>query len=144
MHPRGIGRPFTNPSRVPLAFVVMLFAAAVGGCGSEEEAVRDAVYDYVEAYVDEDAEALCDSFSTEVLTSDTSEVSREEAVEDCAAQVEEEGLDAVEGNVDNSEDTEVVDISIQGETATATVISPEGEEEVEDFVKEDGEWKLNS
>ena len=116
---------------------VAALATLAVGCGgddssSEEDDVREAIGHIAGSGAPED----CTTYATQAYLEQTTFKTGAEALAECEAQA---GTTAV---------VEVVEVAIDGETATATVATTEGELEgttVEaGLLKEDDTWKLDS
>lgn len=115
---------------------LLVVGFALGACGgdSEEDAVREAVEEFVAAVRDGDGAAAC-----ELLT--------DEALETAGGARCERALGRIGDAV--APEVEITDIRVQGDRATAEAgAAGGGEDEVRsqplDFVKEDDEWKIAS
>ena len=49
----------------------------------------------------------------------------------------------IKAECETAQDIEILETKIEGDTATVRYMSPEGKEETDTLVKEDGEWKLD-
>jgi hypothetical protein len=127
--------------RIASAVLALAAGALIAGCGGSDgaETPEDAVTAFFEATVDKDSEALCDSISEESAT----QAAENEDVETC-----EEGADKAFGSedadaeIEQFENAEVGEATVDGDTATVTVTS-EGTEGEVPVVKEGDVWKVD-
>ena len=117
------------------ALAIALFAVIPMGCGGDEDAddAEAALSTYVEALRDGDAAAACDHVAAATIEDLGS-------VESCE-RVFTTGFELSEERDSQIPDLEVGDVSVDGDTATATIESNGADQEVT-LVREDGEWKL--
>lgn len=111
------------------AFIILLFAPplALAACGGGSDA--DKITDIVKE-VDKDSAALCDNATDKVLAQvgGTAEKCKETA----------RGYpndDKIKGDID---------VKVDGDSATAKFTTEKGEENNIPFVKEGGDWKIDS
>jgi hypothetical protein len=116
-------------SRVALLLAALAAGATLAACGgeSEEEATQE-VEDVAIGYGESDGAEACDFLSASALDQLGGESG-------CTRQFE--GVPPAE--------FEIIDVTVEEDTATATVENVESEQEIElEFVDEDGEWKISS
>lgn len=120
-----------------LLAVLAAFAAAVGALacgGSDEDQIRDTLKSYTQAYLDSDPEAACEHVTEAALESLGGGGSCAETLQLAVTQPE-----ATEQLL---EDFEVIEVTVDGDSATATVSTAQGEEEVA-LVRENGDWLID-
>ena len=107
-----------------LAVAVLGGAFAISGCGSssDEDKIKDLVNE-----VDENPSALCDNATKELLAQLGGKAGCEQLAK---------------SNTDDS-DSEVSNVKVDGDNATATVKDKSGTSTVT-FQKVDGDWKVKS
>jgi ketosteroid isomerase-like protein len=130
--------PHTLRARSTLA--VLVLAATLAACGesADERAVRETVEDVRTALRDTDVGALCGLYSEAALMEITGQAGGPASLQ-CqfgTALIAPELAEQVEGSF------EVTDVTIDGDTATVTTESENGEQTAE-LVREDGRWKID-
>jgi hypothetical protein len=114
------------------AIAVLLVLAGCGG-SSEEDAVTDAVAEYVDALRDGDADAACDLLAQPAL--------EDLDVSGGCALVLGKGLALAEREGVTIPDYEITDVQVDGDHGEATLVSA-ATDDVVPLVREEGEWKL--
>lgn len=109
------------------------------GCGGSDSP-EDVATDFYAALSDQDASAFCETLS---------ESAAQAAADDEDAESCEEGVEAsfssgdAEEAIAQTEDIELGEASIDGDTATVPTSSGEGQEGETPLIKEDDEWKVD-
>ena len=118
-----------NFRRNRLALLLALPALALGACGgdSDEDQIKDIIND-----VSENAATICDK-STDRLLEETLGGSKEE----CEKQAKEAEESDTDGDVEN------IEVEVDGDKATAKFKDNDGDDNTVQFVKEDGDWKVD-
>ncbi len=120
---------------------VVCVAVALAGCGSsEEEKVAQALHTAVEGLVEQDGNKACAVVSSQARR----EAERLGRGQGCVQAIPQLGrVPSFKRLLSNFRDSKVTDVRIDGDRATARVVSDSGESaKPTKLHKEDGEWRL--
>jgi len=131
-----------------LALVACACTVFVAGCGgaSQEDEVKQAFDDYTQAVKDKDGEKLCDSIASPELA----EMSSDERAKEIDLCKDEFSAGDFGDASDELDDTELAEIAVDGDRATAQVtatVNAKQETSKQEtsklrFLKVDGDWKV--
>lgn len=113
--------------------LVAALALAAAGCGDDEPTPEAALESFVQAIREADPSAACDLLGDQALT--------DLEVAGSCEKVMGEGMDLIAEKDVEIPDYEITDVSVDGDTAEATLRS-DATNAVVPLVREDGEWKL--
>jgi hypothetical protein len=130
-------RPLAMPALIATALLAAGCTAAPTTTVADDfegtqKQVAEVIDDFAAAAVDGDAQQICDTLFAADL--------KDALGPDCEDAVDQQTDDISDGDID------VKSIEVDGDTATATVVTPYGGDDVEQtmtFVREDNRWRIS-